>query len=230
MTRQPDWVSTARHAVAAASTAKSQAEQLELVMSAVLVLDENMDTLSKLTTAVVVGRRDGWISDSTPLPTEVPVKSALDALSTEGARRGMSQLQRNLPTYVERLERAVMDLWKAHVRASVGSVADLVVLSDLLNTLPGQAKEKKVLQEARKPIEELSESIPDASSGASLSATADKVNSAFTDAFGVDSVREFLLACARGGATLDQLTSEVREWLGRTGAVDKVRVRLGSES
>jgi len=50
---------------------------------------------------------------------------------------------------------------------------------------------------------------------------------ALAKAFGNEDVRQFLLACSRTGATFDQLTDSVSEWLKQTGANQLLRVRLG---
>lgn len=230
MSKLPGWIESARETVDEAVQSRDTADKNESATAAKELLVSEIATLAGLSTAVSVGRKQGWLA--TPSPQSATVaRSALEAVVTKGAlRRDVNQLQKTLPTYVNQLKAEVEREWKQHVQDQVGRIDDLDALIRLMAVLPGQESQRDLLEKLRKPLLDLAKTMPIESSDAALTATAEQFDIAFSQAFGNEDVRQFLLACSRTGATLDQMTANVSEWLEQTGADQLLRIRLGQIS
>jgi hypothetical protein len=230
MSTLPEWIESARETVDEAVQSRHTAAKNESASTAKELLVSEIQTLACLSTAVSVGRRHGWVATPSP-QSAAGTRSALEAVVTKGAlRRDVNQLQKTLPRYVTQLNAEVEREWTQHVQDRVGRIDDLDALIRLMAALPGQESQRDLLEKLRKPLLDLAKTLPTESSDAALTATAEQFETAFSQAFGNDDVRQFLLACSRTGATLDQLTANVSEWLKQTGADQLLRIRLGQIS
>ena len=227
MTQPPQWLESARETVDAAVQSRNTAEKNESAVAAKELLQSQLGTLASLSTAVSVGRDQGWL-EKPSLQGAASTRASIEAVVSKGAlRRPVSQLQTALPSYVTQLKADVERQWKQHVELTVGRVDDLDALIRLMAALPGQESQRLLLDGLRKPLLGLAKAIPTKSTEAELEITARQFDNAFSQAFGNEEVRHFLLACSRTGATLDQMTANVSEWLNHTGASAILRIRLG---
>lgn len=228
MVKAPQWLESARETVDAAVESRDVADKNQSASTAKETLESELGTLAALSTAASVGRSQGWFAATASHQSAAVARSALQALVTKGAlQREVNQLQTTLPRYVTQLKGEIEREWKQHVEVQVGRIEDLDALIRLMAALPGQESQRELLEKLRKPLLDLGKTIPTESSATTLSDTAKQFENAFSKAFGNEDVRQFLLACSRTGATFDQLTGSVSEWLKQTGANQLLRVRLG---
>ncbi|MBX7133591.1 MAG: hypothetical protein K1X67_13030 [Fimbriimonadaceae bacterium] len=227
----PEWISTARETVDAAVESRQALEKSESALAANELLSSELPMLAEVSTAVGIGLRRGWLADRPLQQSGAVVRTALEAVVSKGAlRRDVNLLQQSLPKYVAELRTEVERNWKEYVEATVGRIEDIDALIRLMAALPGQESQRKLLEKLRKPLLDLAKSIPAESSESDLASVAVELEQAFSQAFGNEDVRQFLLACSRTGATLDQMNASVSEWLQHTGADQLLRIRLGQSS
>jgi hypothetical protein len=182
--------------------------------------------LDDLASAAAIGYHTGWLSD---VAQAGPVESALRALASRGAaQQRVADLQRALPAYAQNATRIIGESWAAHVRSRAGRYEDLQALLELLRNLPGQDGTRRILQEALRQLHTLITGSPTDESESELVRAAETVQRALSAAFGDDEVTDFLLACSRAGARLEQLTPTVEAWLASTGVGRLIRIRLGA--
>jgi len=227
MSNLPQWLESARETVDAAVQSRAAADKNESAMTAKELLDSQSGPLAAVATAVGLGRDRGWLTLGQS-QNAVSVRSSLEAVVSKGSlRRDVNHLQTKLPSYVAQLIAEVERQWKQHVELKVGRIEDLDALIRLMAALPGQESQRTLLEELRKPLLDLAKAMPSGSSETDLEETAKLFEKVFSKAFGNEEIRQFLLACSRTGATLDQMTSNVSDWLNQTGADSILRIRLG---
>jgi hypothetical protein len=224
----PVWLTSARETIDAAIAAESTKQQQEVASDARAALEDHLDELTDLAMAVQAGRAAGWLAAVTDPRDAGPV---LDALIAKGPRRAeVSRLQTALPVFVEHVRRTVGAAWNARIRDQVGGLTDLQALVGVLDQIPNRQDQQSVLEKALKPVIKLRDTLPTPTSEADLASASSVMEAAFRNAFGEVEVRDFLLAASRSGASLAQLTPNVRTWIEENGAADLMRVRIGPTS
>lgn len=225
----PAWLTSAREIIDEAIVAESSRQQQEVANDAKAALDDYVDELTSLATAVQAGRAAGWLGSTVADPRGA--RPAVDALIAKGPRRAeVSHLQTALPVFVQEARRTVGAAWHTRIHDRVGRLSDLQALVSVLKRLPGRQDRQAALTKALQPITELMQTLPGPTSEADLTSAGTAVDAAFRDAFGDAEVREFLLAASRSGASLAQLTPTVRAWIEENGAEDLLRVSMGPVS
>lgn len=225
----PVWLTSARETIDAAIAAESSRRQQELVSDAQAALNDHLDELTALATAVQVGRAAGWLGNAMADPRGAG--PAVDALITKGPRRAeVSRLQTALPVFVQQARQTIGAAWIARIRDQVGGLTDLRALVRVLDQIPDQQDRQAMLKKALQPVTKLRDTLPTSTSEADLASAGAAVDAAFRNAFGNAEVREFLLAASRSGASLAQLTPTVRAWIEENGAADLMRVSIESAS
>lgn len=225
----PAWLTSAREIIDEAIAAESSKQQQEVAIDAREALDDYLDELTDLATAVQAGRDAGWLDGAMADPRSAG--SAIDALIAKGARRAeVSHLQTALPVFVEEVRRTVGAAWSIRIRDQVGGVSDLQALVGVLDQIPGRQNQQSVLEKALQPVIKLMNTLPTPTAEADLTSAGIAVDAVFRNAFGDVEVREFLLAASRSGASLAQLTPTVRAWIEENGAADLMRVSIGPAS
>jgi hypothetical protein len=221
----PAWLTSARETIDEAITAESSRQQQEVASDAQAALDDHLDELTALATAVQAGRAAGWLGSAVADPRGAG--PAVDALIAKGPRRAeVSRLQTALPVFVQEARRTVGAAWLERIRDQVGGLNDLQALVGVLDQIPGRLDRQAALKKALQPVTELTETLPTPASEAQLASASAVVDAAFRDAFGDDEVREFMLAASRSGANLAQLTPTVKAWIDENGAADLMRVSI----
>ena len=122
-------------------------------------LDDHLDELTGLATAVQVGRAAGWLVDAMVDPRGAG--PAVDALIAKGPRRAeVNRLQTALPVFVEEARRTVGAAWSARIRDRVGGVSDLQALVGVLDQIPGRQDRQAVLENALQSVIKLIRTLP----------------------------------------------------------------------
>jgi hypothetical protein len=221
----PVWLTLARETIDEAIAAESSKQQQEVAGDAQAALDDHLDELTALAVAVKAGRAAGWLSGA--VADSRGAGPAVDALIAKGPRRAeVSRLQTALPVFVEQARSTVGAAWAERIRDQVGGLNDLQTLVRVLDQIPGRQNQQAVLKRALQPVIKLRDTLPTATSEADLASAGAAVDAAFRQAFGNTEVREFLLAAARSGASLAQLTPTVWAWIEENGAADLMRVTI----
>lgn len=225
----PAWLTSARETIDEAIVAESSRQQQEVANDAQVALDDHLDELTALATAVQVGRAAGWLGSAVADPRGAG--PAVDELIAKGPRRAeVSRLQTALPVFVEEARRTVGAAWSTRIHNRVGRLSDLQALVGVLDRIPGRQDRQAALKKALQPVTKLMQTLPTPASEAELWSASAAVDAAFRNAFGDDEVREFLLSASRSGASLAQLTPTVKAWIDENGAADLIRVSIGPTS
>ena len=221
----PAWLTSARETIDEAIAAESSKQQQEVASDAQAALDDHLDELSALATAVQAGRAAAWLGGAVADPRGAG--PAVDALIAKGPRRAeVSRLQTALPVFVEQARRTVGAAWNERIRVQVGGLSDLQSLVGVLDQIPNRQDQQSVLERALQPVIKLRDTLPTPTSEADLASAGSVMEAAFRNAFGDAEVRDFLLAASRSGASLAQLTPTVRAWIEENGAADLMRVTI----
>lgn len=221
----PAWLTSARETIDEAIAAESSKQQQEVASDAQAALDDHLDELSALATAVQAGRAAGWLGGAVADPRGAG--PAVDALIAKGPRRAeVSRLQTALPVFVEQARRTVGAAWNERIRDQVGGLSDLQALVGVLDQILNRQDQQSVLEKALRPVIKLRDTLPTPTSEADLASAGSVMEAAFRNVFGDTEVRDFLLAASRSGASLAQLTPAVRAWIEENGAADLMRVTI----
>lgn len=223
MTKMPSWLTDAAEAVTAATdTAKVQA-QVETLSEARTNLASHLATLKVLTSAVEAGG-GGWFSGYTGTPD---LFDALKAATKSPTQAALGTLNRTLNTFAPSARDQALSDWKAYGAGRMGNVLDLAQLADTLAGVASVAPLADDLQHVLQQLAPASNRLP-TKDAFDLLDEAEKRLAALEKALQPMAVRTFLSAVARGGASLEMLTHDVRSWLKENRAEFSFRVTAGS--
>ena len=128
--------------------------------------------------------------------------------------------------HTEKIREVAIAAWRAHVDRTVPKIND-----GLLETLgkAGFASQVARLRDRREMARKLRDGLPASDDVFSmLTALAQEISAVWGQLEGVpSSVIVFLTKAARREATFQDLTSEVREWLGEHGMIPQLRIGIG---
>lgn len=205
-----------------ATTAQDEADRLEDAWKS---LKEIADELSEVVEASQIVRPLGW-GGRTATPQ---VLRDLSLASESLDPRALTRLSRDLRDYSRETRQAVVTAWSNHANARLGSVADLTALATVLRAADGVAQMSVDLERALGDLARQQRGLPTLES-ARLLDYAESVLGELEAALEPPSVREFLSATSRGGASIQLLTPDVVEWLRAHRALNRFRIAPGTPS
>jgi hypothetical protein len=223
MTTIPSWLTAAADAVTAATdTAKVQSE-VETLTEAQRDLSVHLTKLTALTRAKSAGGGT-WFAGLTASPD---VFDALQAAAKAPAQGTLGTLNRTLNPFVSAAEAKALADWRSYSEARIGSVSDVLQLAGTLSGVASVAPLAAALVEVLRQLVPATNNFP-TPAAFDLLDEAETRRKALEAALQPDSVRQFLSAAARGGASLDMLTNDVRDWLSTNQAENSFKIMAGS--
>jgi hypothetical protein len=223
MSAMPSWVSEAAEAVTAATDSAQLQTQVDTLTEAQRDLSVHLTRLSALKSATTAGGGT-WFTTHTAPPE---VFEALKGAARTPVQGTLGTLNRTLSPFVAAAEAKALADWRAYSEARLGAVSDLLQLAGTLSGVASVAPLATALAEVLRKLVPATNRLP-TPDVFDLLGEAEARRKALEDALQPDSVRQFLSAVARGGASLSMLTDDVRAWLSANRAEGSVRIMAGS--
>jgi hypothetical protein len=216
------WIDAAGKAVALAKDADEAQRQVALLEDAKADLAGLIGEFRQLAEGISVVRTLGWEGRS---PNPELARDLSEAMETLGERPLIRAL-RALERFRGDVEVAVKARWSGYASEQLGDVSDLLSLSETLSEVEGITELSESLRNALGDLARAEGSIPSKASVALLT-TARSSLRRLEDSLKPESVRLFLSAAARGGASIELLTSDVLDWLRSHNALARFRIAVG---
>jgi hypothetical protein len=217
------WIAATAEAVKLATNeaeAKRQAQYLQ-------VADEQLSPLENgfrlLLQAAEIVRDLGWDGVA-------PTPQLLIDLGAAGGTleaRLLIRVAAELWAHRTLVQRSMVEVWGKHATSKVGDVEELLVLAGTLSGVDGVAEVSTRLQEILGHLAQVDGSIPTLKT-VELLYSAEDVLRQLENSLKPESVRSFLSAVARGGASTDLLTTDVVTWLKKHHALGNFKVVAGA--
>lgn len=223
MTTMPSWLTEAAEAVTAATDSAKVQTQVETLTRARLDLSVHLTKLTDLTSATAAGG-GAWFEGYT---ASTDVFDALKAAAKAPVEGTLGTLNRTLSSFVSAAEAKAMADWRDCSETRIGSVSNLAPLAATLAGVAGVAPVASALEEVLKRLLPATDTYPTPAAFELLD-EAERRRNALEVALEPDSVRQFLSAVASGGASLGQLTDDVRRWLSDNQAGSSFKIMAGS--
>ena len=204
------WIAATAEAVKLATNeaeAKRQAQYLQVADEQLSPLEDEFRLLLE---AAEIVRDLGWDGVS-PTPQ---LLIDLRAAGELGAHRTLVQ-------------RSMVEVWGKHATSKVGDVRELLVLARTLSGVDGVAEVSTSLQAILGQLAQVEGIIPTRET-VELLDSAEDVLRQLENSLKPESVRTFLSAVARGGASTDLLTTDVVTWLKKNHALRNFKVVAGT--
>lgn len=216
------WIYAAGEAVALAKDADEAQRQFALLDDARSDLSQLTAEFRRLAEAIAVVRPLGWEGRS---PNPDLVQDLAEARGTLG-ERPLARAMKGLERFRSDVDAAVTARWSAYASEQLGDVSDLLSLSETLSEVEGISGLSERLRNALGDLARSQGSLPSAASAALLTAARTALQQ-LEDSLQPESVRLFLSAVARGGASIENLSSDVLDWLSSHGALGRFRIVAG---
>jgi hypothetical protein len=224
----PQWIGETRIAVDRAGQADRAQMDFEALTTVSEELGQVLPSLAELHNAAELGRGVWWAGldvDRGLLADLDEAQTALDTWQQALDRRKLANVARRITRLEPRLRESVMAAWKEYVASQAGDAVELRDLMQVLSGAEGIADVARQLNEALGRLASLERRLPDSRALEVL----DEVSALFGLLEGrlPAAVKTFVSAAARGGASLELLDAEVREWLIDNGALQNFRAVPG---
>lgn len=216
------WIDAAGKAVALAKDADEAQRQVALLDDAKADLAVLIVEFRQLAEAVSVVRPLGWEGRS---PTPELVRDLSEAMQTLG-ERPLIRATKALVRFQGDVEVAVKARWSAYAAEQLGDVSDLLSLSETLSEVEGISELSEGLRSALGDLARAQGAMPSKVSAVLLTNARSSLRQ-LEDSLKPESVRIFLSAAARGGASIEHLTSDVLDWLRSHDALARFRIVAG---
>ena len=217
------WIAATANAVKLATNVAEAQRQAKYLHDA----DDQLSPLETEFRALLEGAtivRDlGWGGVA---PTPELLRDMDEAGSTLEARE-LSRVAAGLGQHQTRVQVSMVEAWDEHAASKIGDVGELLVLAGTLSGVDGVAEVSARLQEIVGQLAKVGGRVPTPKTVALLDA-AEKTLGHLEASLQPDSVRIFLSAVARGGASTDLLTKDVVSWLKKHSAVQSFKVVAGA--
>lgn len=223
MTTSPSWLTDAAEAVTAATDSAKVQTQVDTLTQAQLDLSVHLTKLTDLNSATAAGG-GSWFEG---YAASTDVFDALKAAAKAPAQGTLGTLNRTLNSFVSAAEAKAIADWRDCSKTRIGSVSDLVPLAATLSGVAGVAPVASALEEVLKQLVPATNTYP-TPAAFDLLDEAERRREALEAALQPDSVRQFLSAVASGGASLGQVTDDVRRWLSDNQAGSSFKIMAGS--
>ncbi|GAA1546976.1 hypothetical protein [Kribbella lupini] len=223
MTTMPTWLTEAAEAVTAATDSAKVQTQLDTLTEAQRDLSVHLSKLTALSTATTAGG-GAWFAGCTASPQ---IFDALKAAAKAPSQGTLGTLNRTLHPFVTAAENAVLAGWRSYSEARIGAVPDLLQLAGTLSGVASVAPLAAALAEVLVQLVPATNKFP-TPAAFDLLDEAETRRKALEAALQPASVRQFLSAVARGGASLNMLGDDVRAWLSANQAESNFKIMAGS--
>lgn len=217
------WIDAAEEAVALARNADEAQRQVAVLEEAKADLARLIADFRTLADGVSVVRPVGWEGR---FPSPDLVRDLTEAAVSLDPRP-LTRVRTALERFRGDVQTAVKERWGAYASDQLGDVGDLLSLAKTLSTVEGIADLSQQLETALGELARAQNSIPSKQSAVTLKRAEASLRK-LEESLQPDSVRHFLSAVARGGASIELLSKDVTEWLKSHNALGRFRIVAGS--
>ena len=217
------WIAATDDAVRLAKNAtetQRQIADLEDVRTSLARLVTEFGTLSAGASVV---RPFGW-EGRTPNPDLA--RDFTDAAKTLDSRP-LNRVVTALERFKTEVRSALVERWGVHASEQIGDVSELLVLAETLAGVEGVAELSQELQKTLGELARIQRAVP-SRKGAELLRQAKETLRTLEESLRPESVRCYLSAVARGGASINLLTKDVTEWLTSHNALTSFKIVAGA--
>jgi hypothetical protein len=215
------WIAETREAVDRTSNLNQAQSKFETLVGIDEELDSLLPDLVRLKQTAALGRKIWWSGLDAPPDLWTQLRSAQIDLN----QRQLASVVRMLTQFKTQLREVVQTKWKNHVASQAGDAGELRDLVQVLSGAEGLTEVARSLDEALGRLARLQRGLPDASALNALKEAIELLDA--LERLLPATVKAFVSAAARGGASLELLDSEVREWLVDNGVLHNFRVVPG---
>jgi hypothetical protein len=177
----------------------------------------------ELAMGAAVVRSLGWNGRFPPPDVKNDLREATDGLGA----RPLSRSVRSLRRFESDVRADLVDFWRQHAAERMGELAELQVLAVTLSEVAGLADVSQRLETALGELARTQSDFPSQRS-ADLLGEAESILRQVEESLQPESVRRFLSAATRGGASLDLLSDEVTDWLRSNNAQRSFKIVAGA--
>ncbi|MFI6064649.1 hypothetical protein ACIA47_05185 [Micromonospora sp. NPDC051227] len=215
------WIREAREAVDQASDAVRLQANLDAFDQFDEQLDDALRDLTALAQAAAFGRGDWW----TGVNSIPGLRTQLRSAQHEPSTRQLGSVVRLLTLLRSQVREAVQGGWRSYVASQAGNAHELRDLAKALAGVEGLEDVAPKLEGALGHLARLERKPPDADSMRVLAEVTELL--ALLEHRLPPAVKGFVSAATRGGAALDLLDEDVRNWLVDNNALHNFRVVPG---
>lgn len=215
------WIAETARAVDLARNAGEAQKQADVLNDAAAELGRVLLQLRTLQRSATVARELGWGGMGANPELFRDLDQALQSLDS----RPLIRVQRALDGYKADVAASIKEHWSNHAARELGDVNDLLILADTLIGVEGIAE---VSQELQLTLGELGRTSLPTRQSVELLAKAKKLLGQLESSLKPNEVRRFLSSVARGGASIESLTSDVKAWLADHDSLGRFKVVAGS--
>lgn len=221
-TNEVSWITDTANAVRFARNADETRKQADLLADAKTALEKTLAGLQKLQQSAVAIRVLGWEGRAPGPELSRDLEEARKTLDSRPLTRG----QRALDQFERDVTASLKEHWKDYAAQRLGDFADLLALSETLSGVEGVAEVSQQLSATLGDLARSQTSVP-TSQSVQLLAKAEELLQRLESSLQPEGVRRFLSSVARGGASVDRLTSDVRGWLADHNSLGRFRIVAG---
>lgn len=190
-------------------------------------LDSNFVTLlaefKELDAGAAVVRSLGWSGRYAPPDLKSDLGEAANGLGPRPLARSVRSLER----FKSEVRASLIEFWRQHGAERMGDVAELQVLAATLSEVEGVAELSKRLEATLGQLARDQTDFPSERS-AGLLREAESILREMEESLQPESVRRFLSAATRGGASFELLTDDVVDWLRSHSASRSFKIVAGT--
>jgi hypothetical protein len=217
------WIATTENAVRLATNASEAQRQIADLEDAKRNLAPLVTEFRTLSVGASVVRPFGW-EGRTPSPDLA--RDFIDAAKTLDSRP-LNRVVTAAERFKTEVRSALIESWRVHAAKQIGDVSELLVLAKILAEVDGIAELSQQLHMILGELARIQNTVP-SRQAAELLGKAREALRKLEDSLQPDSVRRFLSAVARGGASSCLLTKDVTDWLKSHNALNSFKVVAGS--
>ncbi len=217
------WISATETAVKlAANAAEAQKEATDLD-AASGYLSPLESAFRELIKAASIVRAFGWEGVT---PSSDLVRNLADAGETLDSRP-LNRVAASLERFQSQVQTSIVETWDRHASEQIGDVRELLSLAGTLSAVEGVSELSKQLQTTLGKLARNQGGVP-TDGDVKLLAQAETTLHNLEASLQPESVRTFLSAVARGGASTELLTRDVVTWLKTHNASGNFRIVAGA--
>jgi hypothetical protein len=217
------WIAATEDAVAVAKNASEAQRQIADLQDAATSLTGLLAEFRTLSAGASVVRPFGWEGLS---PSPDLMRDLVEGAKTLGSRP-LNRVVAALERFRTEVRSALIEYWAAHASAQVGDVRELLFLAETLTGVEGVAELSHQLQTTVGELARIQKAVPSTHSNELLMQAEDTLRE-LEASLQPDSVRRFLSAVARGGASTQLLGQDVHDWLKSHNALNSFKIVAGS--
>jgi hypothetical protein len=217
------WIAATEEAVRLARNATEAQRQIADLEDARTSLARLVGEFRALSIGASVVRPFGWEGRA---PSPDLAHDFIDAATTLDSRP-LTRVIRALEGFKTEVRAALVESWRVGASEQIGDVSALLVLAETLAEVEGVAELSQQLMTILGELARIQNALPSRQS-AELLRQAKEILRKLEESLQPDSVRRFLSAVARGGASIKLLSKDVTDWLRSHNALNSFRIVAGT--